>query len=71
MVQADVWQADSMPFRSTQGSRMEDAARTCNKAFSICMSDRNPVIESRRWGSYYLAGLVMKCYFKVLYFSLL
>jgi hypothetical protein len=44
---------------------MEDAARTCNKAFALCMSDRNPAAESRRWGSYCLAGLVMKCYFKV------
>ncbi|KAF8530902.1 hypothetical protein JB92DRAFT_2854242 [Gautieria morchelliformis] len=57
--------ADAVPFRGTQGARMEDAARTCNKAFSFCMSDRNPVAESRRWGSYYLAGLVMKCYFKI------
>lgn len=62
---ADISQADSVPFRNSQGSKMEDAARTCNKAFALCMSDRNPVIESRRWGSYYLAGLVMKCYFKV------
>ncbi|KAF8592763.1 hypothetical protein K439DRAFT_1656156 [Ramaria rubella] len=62
--------ADSVPFRSSQASKMEDAARTCNKAFSICMSDRNPVLESRRWGSYYLAGLVMKCYFKIQTISL-
>ncbi|GJJ07214.1 hypothetical protein Clacol_001414 [Clathrus columnatus] len=56
--------ADSSPLRALQGARMEDAARTCNKAFSICISDRNPLMESRRWGTYYLAGVVMKCYFK-------
>ncbi|KAF8514852.1 PCI-domain-containing protein [Hysterangium stoloniferum] len=57
--------ADAVPFRSSQASKMEDAARTCNKAFSLCMSDRNPAADSRRWGTYYLAGLVMKCYFKI------
>ncbi|PAV21031.1 COP9 signalosome complex subunit 12 [Pyrrhoderma noxium] len=44
----------------------EEAARIITKAFTHCVTDRtSPVAESRKWGVYYVVGLVMKCYFRV------
>nr|GAT59295.1 predicted protein [Mycena chlorophos] len=48
-----------------EDSKME-AARVVAKTFSACLMDRtSPIEESRKWGVYYVVGLVMKCYFKV------
>ncbi|KIJ69749.1 hypothetical protein HYDPIDRAFT_142294 [Hydnomerulius pinastri MD-312] len=50
---------------------MESAAGVVAKAFSNCMTDRtSPVDQSRKWGTYYVVGLVMKCYFRVKRISL-
>ncbi|KAF7322058.1 PCI domain-containing protein [Mycena kentingensis (nom. inval.)] len=47
------------------------ATHVMQKAFSCCMTDRtSPVEESRKWGVYYVASLIMKCYFKVKKISL-
>ncbi|KAI6127354.1 hypothetical protein EDD16DRAFT_1690586 [Pisolithus croceorrhizus] len=45
---------------------MESAAGVVAKAFSMCMMDRtSPLDLSRKWGIYYVVGLIMKCYFRV------
>lgn len=45
---------------------MEEAAGIIAKAFGICMNDRtSPPDQSRKWGVYYVVGLVLKCYFRV------
>ncbi|KAK2465939.1 hypothetical protein APHAL10511_001580 [Amanita phalloides] len=50
---------------------MEEAARIISKAFSNCITDRiSPPDQSRKWGVYYVAGLIMKCYFQVKRISL-
>ncbi|TFK25971.1 COP9 signalosome complex subunit 12 [Coprinopsis marcescibilis] len=50
---------------------MEEAARIITKAFGLCMTDRtSPYEESRKWGIYYVVGLVLKCYFRVRRISL-
>ncbi|KAF8915400.1 hypothetical protein CPB85DRAFT_428049 [Mucidula mucida] len=50
---------------------MEDAARTITKAFGLCMTDRiSPFDQSRKWGVYYVVGLVLKCYFRIKRISL-
>ncbi|TDL29378.1 hypothetical protein BD410DRAFT_779778 [Rickenella mellea] len=50
---------------------MEEAARIITKAFANCVADRtSPIAESRKWGVYYIVGLVMKCYFRVKRISL-
>ncbi|KAI9569279.1 hypothetical protein HD554DRAFT_599157 [Boletus coccyginus] len=50
---------------------MESAAGVVAKAFSNCMTDRtSPPDQSRKWGIYYVVGLVMKCYFRVKRISL-
>ncbi|PPQ70706.1 hypothetical protein CVT26_014630 [Gymnopilus dilepis] len=44
---------------------MEEAARIIAKAFGNCMTDRtSPPEQSRKWGIYYVVGLVLKCYFR-------
>ncbi|KAI0347512.1 hypothetical protein BDW22DRAFT_1322461 [Trametopsis cervina] len=50
---------------------MEEAARVISKAFSNCVVDRqSPYAESRKWGVYYVVGLILKCYFRVKRISL-
>ena len=59
---------------------MEESARIIAKAFGNCMTDRyvarqacdhskpfriSPPDQSRKWGVYYVVGLVLKCYFRV------
>jgi COP9 signalosome complex subunit 12 len=44
----------------------ESAARVISKAFGLCMMDRaSPPELSRKWGVYYIVGLILKCYFRV------
>ncbi|KAF8165689.1 hypothetical protein B0H34DRAFT_690045 [Crassisporium funariophilum] len=45
---------------------MEESARIIAKAFGNCMTDRtSPPDQSRKWGVYYVVGLVLKSYFRV------
>ncbi|CAE6451760.1 unnamed protein product [Rhizoctonia solani] len=60
--------ADEQAFKANikAPSCMEDTARLANKAFSNCVTDRtSSPSESRKWGIYYVVGIVMKCYFRV------
>lgn len=45
--------------------KLEDAARQINRVFSLCIGDRSPIEDSRKWGAYYIANLQFKTYFKV------
>lgn len=45
--------------------KLEDAARQINRVFSLCIGDRSPLEDSRKWGAYYIANLQFKTYFKV------
>lgn len=45
--------------------KLEDAARVINRGFTICIADRAPIEESRKWGTYYMTNLLFKMYFKV------
>ncbi|KAJ7248413.1 hypothetical protein C8J57DRAFT_1672973 [Mycena rebaudengoi] len=61
------WQAK---IRNENSECMMEAARIVATAFSNCMTDRtSPPDQSRKWGAYYVAGLAMKCYFKVKWIS--
>ncbi|CAJ0751537.1 3931_t:CDS:2 [Entrophospora sp. SA101] len=46
-------------------TNLEIAARTINKSFASCITDRAPSSISRKWGTYYIAGLLFKTYFKL------
>ncbi|KAG6910800.1 hypothetical protein DXG01_007689 [Tephrocybe rancida] len=65
-------QADThATYNGKKSECMEDAARTIAKAFGNCMTDRtSPPDQSRKWGVYYVVGLVLKCYFRVKRISL-
>jgi len=44
---------------------LEDAARVLNRIFTLCITDRAPILDSRKWGLYYITNLLFKTYFKV------
>ncbi|KAL8754269.1 MAG: hypothetical protein Q9184_005159 [Pyrenodesmia sp. 2 TL-2023] len=44
---------------------LEDAARVINRVFTLCISDRAPIEESRKWGLYHTTNLLFKTYFKL------
>jgi hypothetical protein len=56
------------PGNTGKGARnLEEACRTMNRAFSYCVTDRlSPLESSRKWGTYHVAGLLFKTYFRVL-----
>lgn len=45
--------------------KLEDCARQINRIFGLCISDRAPLEESRKWGLYYITNLLFKTYFKL------
>ncbi|KAI8829345.1 PCI-domain-containing protein [Chytriomyces cf. hyalinus JEL632] len=60
-------QADDGLVASGQKPRcLEEAARTMNKAFSVCATDRfNPIQASRKWGAYYMCNMLFRTYFRL------
>ncbi|RDL42441.1 uncharacterized protein BP5553_02420 [Venustampulla echinocandica] len=48
-----------------KNEKLEDAARQLNRMFQICLSDRAPLEESRKWGIYNIINLLFKTYFKL------
>ncbi|KAL2270942.1 hypothetical protein VTJ83DRAFT_313 [Remersonia thermophila] len=50
---------------SSKNQKLEECARTLSRVFMICQTDRAPIEESRKWGSYYIANLLLKTYFKL------
>ncbi|KAI0268156.1 hypothetical protein BC834DRAFT_868163 [Gloeopeniophorella convolvens] len=56
---------------SQKSDCMEESARIISKAFSGCVTDRTSSYEmSRKWGVYYIVGLILKSYFRVRRISL-
>lgn len=48
-----------------KNEKLEDAARVLNRIFNICLSDRAPLEDSRKWGIYNIINLLFKTYFKL------
>lgn len=48
-----------------KSAKLEEAARVINRMFTLCLSDRAPIEESRKWGIYNMTNLMFKTYFKV------
>ncbi|KAL8938415.1 MAG: hypothetical protein Q9211_003218, partial [Gyalolechia sp. 1 TL-2023] len=57
--------ADDITVDFEKNERLEDAARVINKVFTLCISDRAPIEESRKWGLYHTTNLLFKTYFKL------
>jgi len=52
--------------QNKKAGNLENLARTLNKVFSYCLNDRRvPDTNSRKWGTYYIANLLFKTYFKL------
>ncbi|KAM0755403.1 hypothetical protein T439DRAFT_320095 [Meredithblackwellia eburnea MCA 4105] len=60
-------QADNEQVRQQlKPSRLEQASRLFQKCFAACLTDRNPDVQaSRKMGTYYMACLLFKTYFKL------
>lgn len=48
-----------------KNEKLEDAARTLNRFFQLCLADRAPLEVSRKWGIYNIINLLFKTYFKL------
>ncbi|KAJ5545756.1 PCI/PINT associated module [Penicillium frequentans] len=44
---------------------LEDGARIINRMFTLCLTDRAPIEDSRKWGIYNITSLLFKTYFKI------
>lgn len=44
---------------------LEDCARQLNAIFGLCLMDRAPLEDSRKWGIYYIINLLFKTYFRL------
>ncbi|KAJ5245981.1 hypothetical protein N7468_000964 [Penicillium chermesinum] len=52
-------------FGAETNANMEEAARTINRMFTLCLTDRAPRGTSRKWGVYETTNLLFKTYFKI------
>ncbi|KAK3645450.1 COP9 signalosome (CSN) subunit [Elasticomyces elasticus] len=50
---------------TSKNEKLEDAARQINRIFALCLGDRNPLEDSRKWALYYTANLLFKTYFRL------
>ncbi|KAI8053416.1 PCI-domain-containing protein [Syncephalis plumigaleata] len=58
--------ADTAHESKGKSSCLEDAARTINQAFSLCVMDRSSTqAVSRKWGTYFVINLLFGIYFKL------
>ncbi|EEP81756.1 COP9 signalosome complex subunit 12 [Uncinocarpus reesii 1704] len=48
-----------------KNKNLEDASRVINRMFTLCLHDRAPIEESRKWGVYSTVNLSFKTYFKL------
>ncbi|KAI6783149.1 Protein CSN12 [Emericellopsis cladophorae] len=46
-------------------SQLRDAEQHLKRIFSLCLTDRAPLEESRKWGIYFVVNLLFKTYFKL------
>ncbi|KAK9449166.1 uncharacterized protein V1518DRAFT_417313 [Limtongia smithiae] len=52
--------------RTKDSTKLEEAARTINRALTVCLNDRSTVVaRSRKWGVYFFVGLLFKIYFSL------
>ncbi|KAI8629684.1 PCI domain-containing protein [Xylariaceae sp. FL1651] len=56
---------DDFDPQAEENKSLEDCARHLNRIFQICLTDRAPLEESRKWGVYYAVNLLFKTYFKL------
>lgn len=49
-----------------ESALLEESTRSINRAFTICLNDRNPELNlSKKWGTYFFLGELLKIYLKL------
>ncbi|KAI5303156.1 60S ribosomal protein L20 [Ascosphaera pollenicola] len=56
---------DDLVTDSGKNANLEETSRIINRMFTLCLQDRSPIEESRKWGVYYIANLSFKTFFKL------
>ncbi|EAU35546.1 COP9 signalosome complex subunit 12 [Aspergillus terreus NIH2624] len=56
---------DDIASEFEKSAKLEEAARVMNRMFTLCLTDRAPIEESRKWGVYNMTNLLFKTYFKL------
>jgi COP9 signalosome complex subunit 12 len=57
--------SDDIMGDTNKNEKLEQAAWTINRMFTVCLSDRAELHESRKWGIYSSTNLLFKTYFKL------
>jgi hypothetical protein len=57
--------SDDVVAETNKHDKLEQAAWTINRMFTVCLSDRADLAESRKWGIYSTTNLLFKTYFKL------
>ncbi|KAJ2161746.1 COP9 signalosome (CSN) subunit [Coemansia sp. RSA 552] len=56
---------------SAHSTKIEEATRAINQGFSMCMTDREPLLsKSRKWGTYHMANLLFSLYLRLKMYNL-
>ncbi|KAJ2558386.1 COP9 signalosome (CSN) subunit [Coemansia sp. RSA 1933] len=59
------------PLADPHARKIEEATRTINQGFSLCMTDREPLLsKSRKWGTYHMANILFKLYLRLKAYNL-
>ncbi|KAK2740610.1 COP9 signalosome (CSN) subunit [Onygenales sp. PD_40] len=56
---------DDIVSDTSKNAKLEEASRIINRMFTLCLHDRAPIEESRKWGVYNTVNLSFKTYFKL------
>ena len=57
--------SDDIMGDANKNEKLEQAAWVINRMFTVCLSDRSELTESRKWGIYSTTNLLFKTYFKL------
>lgn len=56
---------DDIMGNTNSNEKLEQAAWIINRMFTVCLSDRSELTDSRKWGIYSTTNLLFKTYFKL------
>ncbi|KAG1461266.1 hypothetical protein G6F56_005764 [Rhizopus delemar] len=48
-----------------QRKKLEEAANVISKSFTYCITDRGPMVSSKKYGTYRMIGMLFRIYFKL------
>ncbi|KAL2112730.1 hypothetical protein VUR80DRAFT_6612 [Thermomyces stellatus] len=61
----DLSLADDFDPEMEESAQLRDSEQVLKRIFTLCLSDRAPLEESRKWGIYFIINLLFKTYFKL------